>query len=154
MSESIMIVDDDVTIQVLLRVHLESLGFTCLVASDGREALAILDRTRIPLLITDLDMPGMAGLELMRQIRQRRLTTRCIVVTGYATLGNLTACLQEGAVALVPKPLVDYDLLDQAVNLAFEQIRLWTVQMKAILRLKPDEDEFSALEPRRDGHGR
>lgn len=146
MSESILVVDDDLAIQVLLRSHLEAQGYSCSVASDGLEALGMLNQGQIRLLITDLDMPGMSGLELMRQVRQRAIITRCMVVTGYATLGNLTACLQEGAVALVPKPLLDFALLDQAVALAFEQIRLWNVQMRAILRLKPEGSESAFFE--------
>jgi DNA-binding NarL/FixJ family response regulator len=105
-----------------------------------------LAKSQINLLITDLDMPGMGGVELLQEVRSRGMITRCIVVTGYATIGNLTACLREGAVALVPKPLRSFDLLDQAVALAFEQTRMWVVQMKAIVAMKTEPSE---LEPRR-----
>ncbi len=146
MPQTILIVDDDAAIRLLLRSHLESKGYTCAVASDGTEALVMLGKTQYHLLITDLDMPGMGGIELLQAVRSRGLITRCLVVTGYATIGNLTACLREGAVALVPKPLRTFDLLDQAVALAFEQTRLWAVQMKAIVAMKTAP---SALEQRR-----
>jgi CheY-like chemotaxis protein len=147
MPQTILIVDDDAAIRLLLRAHLEAQGYACAVASDGSEALALLGISQYHLLITDLDMPVMGGLELLQEVRSRGLITRCIVVTGYATIGNLTACLREGAVALVPKPLRTFELLDQAVALAFEQTRLWAVQMKAIVQMKSNP---SALEPRRD----
>jgi CheY-like chemotaxis protein len=150
MPQTILIVDDDAAIRVLLRSHLEAKGYTCAVASDGTEALVMLSKTQYHLLITDLDMPGMGGVELLQEVRNRGMITRCLVVTGYATIGNLTACLREGAVALVPKPLRTFDLLDQAVALAFEQTRLWAVQMKAIVQLKSDQ---AALE-RRGGDAR
>lgn len=146
MVQTILIVDDDAAIRLLLRSHLEAKGYTCSVACDGAEALTALAKSQINLLITDLDMPGMGGVELLQEVRSRGMMTRCIVVTGYATIGNLTACLREGAVALVPKPLRTFDLLDQAVALAFEQTRMWVVQMKAIVAMKTEPSE---LEPRR-----
>ena len=145
MPQTILIVDDDAAIRVLLRSHLEAKGYICAVASDGTEALVMLSKTQYHLLITDLDMPGMGGVELLQEVRNRGMITRCLVVTGYATIGNLTACLREGAVALVPKPLRTFELLDQAVALAFEQTRLWAVQMKAIVQLRSDQ---AALEKR------
>jgi CheY-like chemotaxis protein len=146
MSQTILIVDDDAAIRLLLQSHLETKGYTCTVASDGTEALTLLGKSRYHLLITDLDMPEMSGLELLQTIRSRGLITRALVITGYATIGNLTACLREGAVALVPKPLHSFDLLDQAVALAIEQTRLWAVQMKAIVQMKSVP---SAIEHRR-----
>ena len=146
MPQTILIVDDDAAIRLLLRAHLEAKGYACAVASDGAEALALLGKSQYHLLVTDLDMPGMDGVELLQEVRHRGLLTRCIVVTGYATIGNLTACLREGAVALVPKPLRTFDMLDQAVALAFEQTRLWTEQMKAIVQMKAAP---SALEQRK-----
>ncbi len=145
MASTILIVDDDASIRLLLRSYLEAKGYVCKVACDGNEALAILEQCQIHLLITDLDMPRMDGKKLLQQVRNRGLITRCIVVTGYATIGNLTTCLREGAVALVPKPLRTFDHLDQAVSLAFEQIRLWAVQMKAIVEMK---EPNTALEAR------
>ena len=145
MPKTILIVDDDAAIRLLLRAHLEATGYVCTEADGGVEALALLGKSQYYLLITDLDMPGMSGIELLQEVRHRGLITRCLVVTGYVSIGNLTACLREGAVALVPKPLLTFDLLDQAVALAFEQTHLWTAQMKAIVQMKSTP---SALEPR------
>ncbi len=131
-----LIVDDDGALRQVLRLHLTSRGFACKVASDGAEALALLDQASYDLLVTDLDMPVMGGLDLLRRIRDRGLATRCIVITGYATIGNLTACLREGAVALIPKPL-PFDDLDAAVALATDLARRWRVQMQKIVRMNP-----------------
>ena len=156
MKRQILIVDDDATIRALLETHFTARGFTCQVASEGNGALAILRGGQIQVLITDLDMPGIDGVTLLRSVRTLGLMTRCVVVTGYATITNLTACLREGAVALVPKPLDNLVPLDQAVEQAFEQMQRWSDQMSAIIRLRPSPPSRelpAALDPR-SGHAR
>jgi len=136
MSRNILIVDDDPIIRFLLKTHLTARGYTCTDVSDGASALSVLDLGQTQILVTDLEMPGISGLELLAAVRTRGLITRCVVVTGYATIANMTACLRAGAVALVPKPLTDLAPLDQAVDEAFAQMQRWTMQMKAIIRLR------------------
>jgi DNA-binding NtrC family response regulator len=154
MNRQLLIVDDDEVIRLLLESHFRQRGFTCQVASGGNEALEILSRGQTQVLITDLDMPGMDGIALLRAVRKQGLFTRCVVVTGYATISNLTSCLREGAVGLVPKPLTTYAVLDDVVDLAFTQMQRWTDQMSAIVRLRPTShsamysDPLSALEPK------
>ncbi len=133
----ILIVDDDATIRYILAAHYTSRGFRCSVAEDGRTALEIMDHGTIDVLVTDLEMPGMDGLALLQEVRERGVFTRCVVVTGYATIANLTACLRQGAFALVPKPLDDLTQLDHAVNQAIGQMRRWKDQLSAIVQLRP-----------------
>lgn len=149
MTENILIVDDEPIIRHLLEAHFSSRGFHCQIAGDSLAALAILGRGKIQVLVTDLEMPGMDGLQLIRTMRARGFITRSVVITGYASVGNLTACLREGAVALVPKPLDDLHLLDQAVDQALEQLSNWSKQMHAIVRMRPTPSA-GALEPRGD----
>jgi two-component system, NtrC family, nitrogen regulation response regulator GlnG len=133
----LLIVDDDITIRHLLLAHLSSRGFDCSVAEDGRAALGILDSSTVDILLTDLEMPGMDGLTLLREVRERGLYTRCVVITGYATIANLTGCLREGACALIPKPFDDLSVLDRAVDQAVEQMQSWNKQLHAIIQLRP-----------------
>ncbi len=136
MPRQLLIVDDDESIRQLLELNFTERGIECVSAANGAEALAILRRGQIHLMITDLDMPGMDGVTLMRTAREKGLYVRSIVLSGYATVGNLTACLQEGALELLPKPLKSIDLLNRAVDRAFEQIQGWVDQMNAIVRLR------------------
>ena len=152
MTRQLLIVDDDEVIRVLLETHFTSRGFACSLASDGCEALEILASGQIHVAITDLDMPRMDGIALLRAVRKQGLLTRCVVMTGYATIGNLTACLREGAFALLPKPLFPLEPLNQAVDLAFAQMQGWIDQMTTIVRLRgpaPPLAETGALERRR-----
>lgn len=118
MNRQLLIVDDDDVIRLLLESHFRTPGFTCQTASGHNEALTILNRGHTQVLITDLDMPGMDGIALLRVVREKGLFTRCVVVTGYATVSHLTSCLRKGAVGLVPKPLTTYAVLDDVVDLA------------------------------------
>lgn len=136
-SNHILIVDDDATIRQILVAHCAARGFRCSMAEDGVAALEIMERNTIDVLVTDLEMPGMDGLTLLQEVRERGVFTRCVVVTGYATIANLTACLRQGAFALVPKPLDDMTSLDRAVDQAVDQMRSWKDQLNAIVQLRP-----------------
>ena len=144
MKRNLLIVDDDFVIRRLLELHYQTLGYICTVAVDGAEALAILARGQIHVMITDLEMPGVDGIALLRSVRKQGLVTRCVVITGHASIGNLTACLREGATALVPKPLNDLTRLNQAVEQAFEQMLRWAEQMKVIVGLVPKSAPVTA----------
>lgn len=136
MTRQLLIVDDDESIRRMLASHFTDRGFDCSVAQDGIEALGILGDGQTQVMITDLDMPRMNGVALLRAVREKGLCTRSIELTGYATIGNLTACLQEGAMVLLPKPLPSFEPLDHAVDQAFEQVQGWVDQISAILRLR------------------
>lgn len=136
MPRQLLIVDDDEALRQMLIMHFTDRGFDCVVASNGAEALAILGNGQTPVMITDLNMPGMNGVALLRAVREKGLCTRSIVLSGYATIGNLTACLQEGAMVLLPKPLPSMEPLNRAVEQAFEQVQSWIDQMTAIVRLR------------------
>lgn len=147
----LLIVDDDPTLRTLLLEHYDSRGCHCEVAANGQEALPLLASGRFHVLVTDLDMPCMDGLALLKAVREQGLITRSVVITGYATLANLTSCIRQGALALVPKP-IDLAVLDEAVDQAVAMMRRWTEQIGAILRMKPAGGKSKALEPRSDGH--
>jgi CheY-like chemotaxis protein len=147
MNRQLLIVDDDEVIRLLLESHFRTRGFTCQTASSGNEALAILCRGQIQVLITDLDMPDMDGIALLRAVRKQGLFTRCVVVTGFASISNLTSCLREGAVGLVPKPLTTYTVLDDVVDSAFTQMQRWVDQMTAIVRLRPEVNSATTAHP-------
>lgn len=136
MPRHLLIVEDDEALRGMLETHFSDAGFVCTTAADGEEALTILRRCQIQVMVTDLDMPRMDGISLLRAVRENGLYTRSIVLTGYATLGNLTGCLREGALALMPKPLPSFAELDRAVDLAFEQVEGWMEQLNQIISLR------------------
>lgn len=107
----ILIVDDDPDIRASMRALLESEGFAVVCAADGLEALRLLPAENPALLITDLRMPQMEGMELLDRIRAAAPAVKMLVVSAY---GDFTLCreaLRRGAEDLLVKPVRNAELL-------------------------------------------
>ena len=99
-----LVVDDEPRLrQVLVRV-MRADGFECLEAANGVEALAVLEREPVTLVLTDLRMPRMDGVELLRQVRARWPDTAVVLVTAVADVDSAVGCLAIGAMDYLTKP--------------------------------------------------
>src|SRR5438477_4822637 len=99
-----LVVDDEPRLRRVLARLLEGEGFTCAEAGSGVEAIAELEKGPVPLVISDLRMPEMDGVTLLREITARWPETAVIVVTAVAEVESAVACLQLGALDYVAKP--------------------------------------------------
>ncbi|MFN8176810.1 MAG: response regulator [bacterium] len=111
----VLVVDDAPDTLELLQRNLASQGYRVFTASSAPDALAILASMRLDLLVTDIRMPGMSGIELIREVRAQRPEVEIIVITGYATIGGAVEALQVGAWDYLAKPFTDEELF-QAVR--------------------------------------
>lgn len=100
----VLIVDDEPIARSNLAHALEREGITADTAADGDEALALLAQTPYPLVLTDLRMPGIDGLSLLREIKQRQPETEVIVITAHATTTSTVDAMRAGAFYYVEKP--------------------------------------------------
>lgn len=100
----ILIVDDDDTIRVLMNEFMATLGYHCHTASGGLEAMDILETHPVDVVITDIIMPGMDGLELTQQIKEK-YDYEIIVMTGFAGEYSYEEVIQKGASDFVFKPV-------------------------------------------------
>ncbi|MGH7331550.1 MAG: sigma-54-dependent transcriptional regulator, partial [Candidatus Rokuibacteriota bacterium] len=98
-------------------------GYRCLSATDPERAVALLESERPDLLLTDLKMPGMDGIELLRRARDIDSTLPVIVITAFATIESAVAAIKEGAFDYLPKNF-SIDQLQVAVERALRQRRL------------------------------
>lgn len=101
---SILVVDDEPGICELLTTLLESHGYRVYSCYSAKDALAAMERTTFDAVITDLRMPGMDGLTLIRQLKTRQPETAAIMITGYATVETAVDALRHGADDYVTKP--------------------------------------------------
>lgn len=101
----ILLVDDDPSLRRLLALRLETEGHTVACAASAREALSELARFSADIVITDLRMEGMDGLELLRELARRRPTLPVIVLTAHGTIPDAVTATQSGALDFLTKPV-------------------------------------------------
>src|SRR6059036_2963367 len=118
-----LVVDDETRLRRVLVRLLEGEGFTCAEAGSGVEALRELAKGAVPLVISDLRMPEMDGVTLLREITTRWPETAVIVVTAVAEVESAVACLQMGALDYVAKPF-HLDEVRARVSQALDKRRL------------------------------
>jgi two-component system, cell cycle response regulator len=107
---TILIVDDEDLIRMTLSVLIASLGFHCIVASDGLEAIEILKRTKCDLVLSDIIMPNMDGLELLKYIKENHLGTDVIIATGFSDQASYADVIKAGAIDFIKKPIEQPEL--------------------------------------------
>ncbi len=108
---SILIVDDDENILLVLRQSLEKEGFHVNTAKSAEEALNTLQRSFFHVVITDIMMGEMSGLELLVEIKKMNSLMQIFVMTSHSTLPRVIQCMQEGAYDFFEKPLKIQDIL-------------------------------------------
>jgi DNA-binding NtrC family response regulator len=104
MSKRILVVDDQVSMRETLTDMLEILGYGSAAAGNGEEALQILERETFDLVIADLNMPRMDGIELLSRIKESWPNLPVVIITGYRTVHTEKKILQKGADGFIPKP--------------------------------------------------
>lgn len=121
--ELILIVEDERSVREILCQWLTRQGYECLTAAGGEEAIAILQTHEVSLLLVDIVMPGMSGVELLRVVKERFPATAAIVVTGLDDRDTAIKTLELGAYGYVMKPFRGDEVLI-SVTQALERRRL------------------------------
>lgn len=116
--ENVLIVDDDVNILELIHRHLQSFNYHTYKAVSVKEALQILKDSKIDLLITDLKMPDVDGLQLVKYVSEHYPKLPKLVVTGYPSVDDAMSVLKSGALDYLVKPFTKEEL-KQAVLKSF-----------------------------------
>ncbi len=102
--DTVLVVDDNPGVRNSLQLTLQKQGYHVVLAADGREALDLVRSDHIRVMIADLKMPGMDGLELLRAARRLDPRLEVIVITGYGTVQKAVQAMKEGAVDFILKP--------------------------------------------------
>src|SRR5438105_10510978 len=126
----VLVVDDDPKLNRIFAEVLRGAGFAVDTAADGRHALALLERVAFDTIITDLALPGMDGMEILRTVRERGLELPVIFVTGSPQLSTAMQAVEFGAFRYLLKP-VDAEQLVEVVERAVRIHKLAEIKREA-----------------------
>lgn len=116
MNAKILIVDDDVITLKTLTEILSTEGYTVIEASNGIDALKILEQDDIDLMLLDILMPGMSGIEVLREVESISPNTKVIILTGNASLETAVSALRHSAYDYITKPQSAQEILSRVAN--------------------------------------
>ena len=119
----ILVVDDDPVVRELVADAIADAGFEVDVCGDGVEALGKNEAKAYDLIVTDMRLPGLDGLSLIRNLKAGKSGTDVIVITGYGSIDNAVQCMKAGALEYLIKPL-SVDHIQMAVRKAVEHREL------------------------------
>jgi len=134
MADRVLVVDDEEGIRAFLREALASEGIAVTEAADGQVALDLLAQRTFHLMITDLKMPRLGGMELLRRAREAVPEMEVIVLTAYGTVDNAVEAMKWGAFDYLTKPLSGPAELRLLVARALERRRLRLHEQEAAIR--------------------
>ena len=141
---SVLLVDDEKGITVVLGAYIRDLGYQVETAQSGEEAVRILSEKSFEVVVTDVRMPGIDGVELLKEIKQQWPETAVIIATGHADVTVAVDCLRLGATDFITKP-VNVELLEFALRRAVERVEMrrqlveHTVNLEALVEQRTRE---------------
>ncbi len=108
--QTVLVVDDDQSLRRVMEMQLEDLGCEVLTAASGQEAIEILSAHAVAVVLTDLKMPGVSGLDLVRTVKKHYPGSLTVVITAYGTIETAVTAMRDGAYDYLTKPLNDAQL--------------------------------------------
>lgn len=111
MSQTILIVDDEESLRLTLRLRLAAQGFNIVLAEDGEVALEKLKQNKVDLVLLDINMPRMDGIEALGQIVDKYPDVEVVMLTGFADFSTAIDCLKKGAKDYLVKPIEVTELI-------------------------------------------
>ena len=117
---AVLVIDDEPIVRDLMVEILREAGYETEAAGTAEAGLELIEDERIAIVVSDIHMPGLSGLELLQAVRSARPSLPVVLVTGAGTYGNLTEAVSRGADGFVMKPFSHAEL-ERAVASAFDR---------------------------------
>lgn len=121
--DKILVIDDEKATLKMFRLFLDVYGFDILTAESGGEGLEVFDRERPDIVLTDIKMPGMDGIQVLQEIKRRSPATEVIVITGHGDMDLAIQALNLDAADFINKP-IQRQSLEQGLSRARERLKL------------------------------
>ena len=134
LATKVMLVDDEFDFIDLMSQRLETRGLKVIMVTSGEEALATIEDQNIDVAVVDFAMPGINGIETLKQIKEKRADIEVIMLTGQGTIQSGIEAMKYGAIDFLEKP-VDLNILMEKIRLAKKQ-RMLTLEKKSADEVK------------------
>ena len=135
----ILVVDDEEDILQALKTHLEIDGYYVDVASSALTALEKMEEQAFHIILTDINMPKMDGLELLEKIKALRGETIVIMITAYTSLIKVLNSRIYGAADYLLKPFRDLSEVDEVISRAYKSLVRWDTVLAETRKIKQQE---------------
>ena len=132
----VLIADDEEVIRNMLTEHLTDEGFSVVAVPSGEAALEVFRDDPTHLVVTDIRMGGMTGIELLEEIKKLDEDALVIMITSHASLDNAVATLKAGAYDYIIKPFQDLESVTEVVNRSMEKIALHRENIQLVQNLE------------------
>ncbi|MBI4829512.1 MAG: response regulator [Nitrospinae bacterium] len=139
MTVNILIVDDEEGIRTSLGAYLRLEGYQVGSAASGKETIEALRETKYNVVLLDINMPGMDGLETLRAIKAIDFSIQVIMMTAYSTFDKTMKSLEYGATDYILKPFEDLAEILHLVRLSEERLDRWKRNMSASIIKQKEE---------------
>lgn len=130
----ILIVDDEEEIVFTLKKHIELEGYTVDAAYSGIEALNKVKNEKYHIVLTDIVMPEMDGVELLKEIKRYDALAQVIMMTGYSTMDKTLSCLEYGANDYVLKPFKSIEQVISILDYSVQKLERWRESIIQIVK--------------------
>lgn len=141
----VLVADDEYPIRGVLAQVIEEAGHSVTTAACGEEACELFRREPFPLVITDIRMPGMSGLQLLKEVKRIDPGTHVMIITSYASLETAIVAIRSGAYDYILKPFEELEIVTAAVARATESIRLAEENRIFMETLRRQNEELESL---------
>ncbi len=137
--QKILVVDDEKSTLGMFRLFLTAYGYTVLTAENGKDGLRLFEKEKPPIVVTDIKMPGIDGIELLRRIKEMDRMTEVIMITGHGDMDLALKALDLDATDFINKP-IQRPALDSALRRAEYRLKLSRDKGETEVRLRKAKD--------------
>ncbi len=130
----ILIVDDESDILESLKKNLVLEGYRVETTEDSQEALERIKNDKFHIVLTDIVMPKMDGIELLREIKSYDALAQVIMMTGYSTMDKTIKSLESGANDYILKPFKSVEYVISIINLSIDKLERWRESIRGIVK--------------------
>ncbi|UCG79496.1 MAG: diguanylate cyclase [Nitrospirota bacterium] len=138
----ILVVDDEASLRAILDQVLSDEGYDVVTASSGEGALEMFSKDTFSVVITDIKMPGMSGIDLLKEIKDIDSDTQVIIMTSHASVDSAVNAIRLGAYDYLIKPFEDLDIIAAVANRAIERTRLIEENRELVEKLRGKNEDL------------